>query len=627
MTTPDLTTRLVVERDHVAPAPEPKTPRRLLAIRVAAIAAAAATTLYLGWRIVATLTWETAILGVPLLAAELYALATLVLFTILLWDIRRLPRPARREASELTVDVVIPTYSEPWEVLLPTVAAARALPLAREVWVLDDGDRDWVRDLCEELGCRYRRRDGNADAKAGNINAALPDIDADLIAVFDADHVAHTEFIRRTIGYFDDPGIALVQTPQDFYNMESFEHIADDDGAVAFADQDVFYRVIGPGRNAAGAVFWCGTNAILRMDALRDVGGVAQGTVTEDIHTSVRLQQRGWRTVYHNEVLARGLAADDAEQYLAQRVRWGTGTMQLLRSADNPLLDRRLRLGQRLGYWSTVLGWFDGWRALVLMLLSPAVLLTGLSPVAGPVLPFVVLFVASFLLQRFAIALLGRGRGPIIRTSLFEVIRLPAMLAVTTTLFIKGTPRFTVTHKGRRAERIRVDAPRVLVVLLALILLGLVVGVAIVLLGGPIAYDQPLMAASAAIWGVLNAALLIAAIRRITHERYAGERRASVRFAVTGRALLDGAAVHLRDVSLTGARLEAPAGSAIAGSTVQVRVDGVDLAAEVRAVEAMPEGREMVRVRFDDGDRRRLADLALALFRTGSRPHVDWQPA
>ena len=66
------------------------------------------------------------------------------------------------------------------------------------------------------------------------------------------------------------------------------------------------------------------------MEALRELGGVAHESVTGDIHTTVRIHRRGWRTGYHNEVLAYGLAAEDAEQYQTQRVRWGPGAMQVL---------------------------------------------------------------------------------------------------------------------------------------------------------------------------------------------------------------------------------------------------------------------------------------------------------
>ena len=80
---------------------------------------------------------------------------------------------------------------------------------------------------------------------------------------------------------------------------------------------------------------------MVRVSAVRDVGGIAFESVTEDMHTTIRLHRRKWRTVYHNEVLARGLAARDGGEYQAQRIRWGTGAMQILRQ-------ERLRpVGQR----------------------------------------------------------------------------------------------------------------------------------------------------------------------------------------------------------------------------------------------------------------------------------------
>ncbi len=111
--------------------------------------------------------------------------------------------------------MVIPTYQEPLEVLFPTIAAAVSMRLDHETWVLDDGRREWLRELCRELGARYRTRAGNEHAKAGNINASLPEISlsADVMAVLDADHVASADFLVRVIGYFDDERLALVQTP------------------------------------------------------------------------------------------------------------------------------------------------------------------------------------------------------------------------------------------------------------------------------------------------------------------------------------------------------------------------------------------------------------------------------
>ena len=220
--------------------------------------------------------------------------------------------------------------------LAPTIAAAVAVRPA-------------------DLGARYLRRDDRRHAKAGNLNHALEVIDADVVGVLDADHVPRPDFLTATLGYFDDPLVALVQTPQDFYNLRSFEHsrTASRDG---FNEQSLFYRAILAGKNRWKAAFWCGTNALLRVSALKDVGGVATGTVTEDIHTTILLHAKGWRTAYHNEVLARGLAAASAGQDLLQRHRWGTGAMQVLRT-DNPLTVKGLSVAQRLAYAFTLFGW------------------------------------------------------------------------------------------------------------------------------------------------------------------------------------------------------------------------------------------------------------------------------
>ena len=98
--------------------------------------------------------------------------------------------------------------------------------------------------------------------------------------------------------------MALVQLPQEFYNLDSVQHAQQKDDTEPWHDQTLFYRVIQPGKNRWNAAFWCGSPSVVRRAALEDVGGVATDTITEDIHTTVRLHSRGWRTVYHDEILA-----------------------------------------------------------------------------------------------------------------------------------------------------------------------------------------------------------------------------------------------------------------------------------------------------------------------------------
>jgi cellulose synthase (UDP-forming) len=625
--------------------PTTESPRRRSAVRLLALGAIVCTLAYLTWRTGWTLSGATLALALPLLLLELHAALSLGLYTHDLWDVDASPaRPAgpAPDTNNLRVAVLIPTYNEPAEVLLPTVAAAVALEPAHETWVLDDGDRDWVAALARDLGAHYRRRETHGHAKAGNINAALPELEragVDLIAVLDADHVASAAFLTDTIGYFSDPDVALVQTPQDFYNLDSFEHV-DRHEHGRFGEQDLFYRGLAAGRNAWNAAFWCGTNAVLRLSALLSVGGIATETVTEDIHTTIRLHRHGWRSVYHNAVLARGLAAGTAQQYLGQRLRWGTGAMQVLRS-ENPITVAGLTVHQRLSYASTLLGWFDSWRSLGYILLPLLTVALGWIPIAAPATVFVPVFLGSFLLQRWALAALGRGRAPWWQSTLFEIIRMPANLLATTAILRRRPAEFRVTHKGRSAEgdRRRGQAPALLVSLTAGTALALVWYAATVLGRTPVGYPIPWVAHGAAIWAVVNGALLVAAIRRIRLDRFSEERRASVRFAVQGGVTVDGVLGQVEDISLTGMRVRAPHarvdGEWQPGRPVAVALPTVGgqlrLTALVRTVQREHASRvaasAVLGIEFATVTAQARASLALALFRSGVAPELVPAPA
>lgn len=592
--------------------PEAATRRRLLLIRTVAVAALAVTGAYLTWRLLATVDLRWWWVSVPLLLLEVHAAAGLALFTFSLWDVDRRPATAApRRASDSRIAVLVPTYNEPVEVLLPTVAAAVALEPAHQTWVLDDGDRQEIADLAARLGARYLARTDRSHAKAGNVNHAIDHVDADLVAILDADHVATSAFLTNTIGYFDDPRVAVVQTPQDFYNRDSFEH---EDG---YQEQGLFYRVLQAGKNRWGAAFWCGTGAVVRMAALREVGGVATDTVTEDIHTTIRLHRRGWKTVYHNEVLARGLAAADADQYATQRLRWGTGAMQVLRSKDNPLFCGGLTAAQRACYAATLLGWFDSWRSLGYLVAPLAVVTTGAVPIRSHPGVFAAAFLTTFALQRLALVLLARGRAPQILSVVFEMIRMPANLLATLTLLSRRAQSFRVTPKGRVAGgRRRVQPP---VLLSGLVGASVVATIWFALSAAgrtPTEYEVPWAAYGAFAWLVVNAALLATAITRITAERFARERRASVRFPIEVGAYLDGRPCQIRDLSVTGAQIVlAKPPRRMTRHHVQLPAMGVDLAVELRTIREVDGGRLVqIGAEFGPGQLEAVARLSLALF-------------
>jgi glycosyl transferase family 2 len=239
--------------------PEAESPARVLLLRSVALAAVLATAVYLGWRIGWSMPTGPALwIAVPFLILELHGFLALVLFVTTTWDVTPARAPARNGPPP-TVTVMIATYNERLEVLLPTVAAVLAMEGDHETWVLDDGDRPDVEEMALALGARYVTRPRHDHAKAGNLNHALALVSTDLIAVFDADHVPEEDFLTRTLPYFADPRIALVQTPQDFYNTDSFEHLHP---GSPLHEESLFYRVIQAGKHNSGAAFWCGTNAV-----------------------------------------------------------------------------------------------------------------------------------------------------------------------------------------------------------------------------------------------------------------------------------------------------------------------------------------------------------------------------
>jgi cellulose synthase (UDP-forming) len=609
------------------PAVEPA--RRRLAVQISAVVALTVSLGYLTWR--AGFTLGTSLwISIPLWLLELHTVIGLALYTFSLWDLDSLAPPEKVLETSTKIAIFIPTYNEPSSVLLPTIAAAVSLAPVHETWVLDDGQRPWVRELAASLGARYLARDDRSHAKAGNVNHALEYVDADVVAVLDADHVATENFLSNTLGYFDDPRVAVVQTPQDFYNVDSFEHARNrswfwrERRDVAFNEQRLFYRAIQPGKNRWEAAFWCGTNALIRTAALKDVGGVAYESVTEDIHTTIRMHRRGWKSAYHNEVLAYGLAARDASQYQSQRVRWGTGAMQVLH-LEHPMTGPGLSIQQRLAYAATLLGWFDAWRTLGFVVIPMAVVFSGANPIVAPAALFLTAFLVTFGLQRFAIAMLSRGYAPQGMATLFEFVRMQANITATLTYLTRGDRGFQVTVKDGAEQRRRNDAPLLLLVLVGLTVAGFA-WFGFTLAGWtPISYHVHWTAYGAAFWMAFNCALLLGAIQRIHSERFASDRREAVRLRVGGQRLqLDGASAALLDLSVGGALVRCsspPPSQGMHELEIQVEGTEVRLRAEERSRQATGSIGCLLGLRFVDGQERELAEVATAVI-SGHRPRV-----
>ena len=293
-----------------------------------------------------------------LVGAESYAFIILFLgYLQTLWPLRRTPVPLPEDPDMWpAVDLLIPTYNEPLSVVRYTALAAMNIDWPADklnVYILDDGKREEFRKFAEDAGIGYMTRDDSKHAKAGNINRALERLDAPFVAIFDSDHVPTRSFLQVTLGWFlRDRKLAMLQTPHHFYSPDPFERNLGQFRIIP-NEGELFYGIVQDGNDFWNATFFCGSCAVLRRTALDEIGGIAVETVTEDAHTSLRMQINGWNTAYINIPQAAGLATERLSGHVKQRIRWARGMIQILR-IDNPLFAPGLSPAQRLCYFNAM---------------------------------------------------------------------------------------------------------------------------------------------------------------------------------------------------------------------------------------------------------------------------------
>lgn len=263
---------------------------------------------------------------------------------------------------EPRIAILIATYNEDKDILEKTIVGAKALLYKnKEIIVLDDSRRDWLKEFCIEQKVLYLRRSNNTGSKAGNINHALEYLKnentlPDFIAVLDADFVPHRGFISRCLALFHDSTVGLVQTPQHFFNPDPIQNNLG--LTTTYPDeQRLFFDFLQPSRDAWGIAFCCGTSSMCRWEAIQDIGGLPTESVTEDFLLTLSLQNKGWKTVYLAEPLTEGLAPEGLKEYITQRARWCLGLMQIVHTKLGPLSSNNLRLRDRWSVIDSVLFW------------------------------------------------------------------------------------------------------------------------------------------------------------------------------------------------------------------------------------------------------------------------------
>lgn len=449
---------LVLAITKISPRPRPWS--RIIVVGILIVL----TIRYVLWRILSTLNLSDPLNGVfslGLLALELLMLVGGVIQLFLLLRVRD-RRPEANRLSEAvgngnftpTVDILIPTYNEPIFILRRTVIGCQALEYpSKTVYLLDDTRRPEVQALADELNCQYLTRPDNRHAKAGNLNHALSLTQGELVVIFDADFVPTKNFLIRTVGFFQDPQVGLVQTPQSFYNSDPIaRNLGLED--VLTPEEEVFYRQIQPVRDAAGGVICSGTSFVVRRSALTKIGGFVTESLSEDYFTGIHLASKGYRLVYLNEKLSAGLAAENISAQALQRIRWAQGTLQAFFIRFNPLTIRGLTPLQRLAHLEGLLHWFTSISRVGFLLMPLAYAFLGVIPLKASETELLYFFLPYYLVQLTAFSWLNfRSRSAFLSDIYSLVLTFPLALTVVQVMLNPFGKGFKVTPKGTASDR------------------------------------------------------------------------------------------------------------------------------------------------------------------------------
>ncbi len=359
------------------------------------------------------------------------------------------------------VEVVIPAFEEPAEVLYKTVIAAKCLDYPNfKIKILDDSeDKEAIRktkQVAKDLDIGYVLQPyPRHGAKAGNLNDYLKITKAKYLAVFDADYRPTRDFLKLVVPQLEqDEKLAYVQTPQFYSNVE--------DSVVSKAAQTVqsiFFEYICEGKSIQNAMFLCGTNFVIRTDALRKVGGFSEDSITEDFSTSMKLCQHNYKTRYYNFVVAFGDGPITFEEYFKQQYRWARGTIEVFLKNLKLLVTagHSMTWGQKIEFFLSGNYYFIGLAWLTMILVPPLFLLFNIpvyfaNPLfyTGAYLPY---FIFSLL---FYIQTLSTRHYPaknILMSQSLTILTLPIYAKAAINALLRRKSVFAVTDKSVLKEK------------------------------------------------------------------------------------------------------------------------------------------------------------------------------
>lgn len=340
---------------------------------------------YLVWRGLFTLPWKESAFaltyGIVLWLCEVISNLTAFILIGNKGKLNMVAKPEIALHEYPNVDVLIATHNEEVPLLLKTVNAAVNMNYPdREkvhIYISDDKNRPEVKALAAKFNVGYIGMKNNRHAKSGNLNNALSQTNAPLVATFDADMIPYSDFLLETVPYFvgnqkartnngDVKPLGLVQTPQSFYNADLFQFNFFAEKSLP-NEQDFFSRKVNILNNAHGSAIYTGSNTLILRKAIEDAGGFPIHTITEDFEMGARINCEGYSSFSTSEPKASGLAPTDIPSILKQRIRWARGVVQSVRNL-RLLRNKKLAFQQKLVYLNGYLYWWSFIRRLIFII-------------------------------------------------------------------------------------------------------------------------------------------------------------------------------------------------------------------------------------------------------------------
>lgn len=330
-----------------------------------------------------------------------------IIMDILTWsvsshikDIRQQkPIPGLRVAFLTTI---VP-QNEPIELLYKCLPAMVNVKYEHDTWLLDEGDNKEVKKICEQYGVKHFSRHGKSEyntregkftkTKGGNHNSwyDLHGDKYDIVAQIDTDFVPNRNFLTKTLGYFRDPKVAFVGTPQIYGNTgNSFIALG------AAQQQFNFYGAVLRGLSGMGLTLLIGANHIIRVSAFKKMGHYT-AHITEDLVTGMKLHAQGYKSVYVPSPLAIGEGPSTWESYFNQQLRWAYGCIDIL-FHHSPKHFKKLGLRQSLYYFFLQQHYFSGLAMALSTVLLSLYFIFGLRAADVDIFEFLIFYSLALLI-------------------------------------------------------------------------------------------------------------------------------------------------------------------------------------------------------------------------------------